>query len=58
MKKNKQMIFDILFIFLGASIYSFGLVTFNMPNNLAEGGVTGITLIIYKLFSINPALAW
>ena len=55
MKKNKQMIFDILFIFLGASIYSFGLVTFNMPNNLAEGGVTGITLIIYKLFSINPA---
>lgn len=55
MKKNTQIILDLILIFLGASIYSFGLVTFNMPNNLAEGGVTGITLIIYNLFHINPA---
>ena len=55
MKTNKQIILDILFIFLGASIYSFGLVTFNMPNQLAEGGVTGITLIIYHLSHFNPA---
>ncbi|MBO0476839.1 YitT family protein [Vagococcus sp. DIV0080] len=55
MKKTKQMVTDIIFIFLGASIYSFGLVTFNMPNQLAEGGITGITLIIYNLFGLNPA---
>lgn len=28
-----------------------------MANNLAEGGMTGITLIIYNLFNINPALS-
>ncbi|MEG0285133.1 MULTISPECIES: YitT family protein [Vagococcus] len=57
MKKNGQIALDLILIFLGASIYSFGLVTFNMPNNLAEGGVTGITLIIYNLFHINPAFS-
>lgn len=55
MKLNKQVFFDILLIFLGASIYSFGLVTFNIPNQLAEGGVTGLTLIIYNWTGFNPA---
>ena len=57
MRQKKQMFIDILIIFLGTSIYSFGLVTFNIPNQLAEGGITGVTLIIYNLFHINPALS-
>jgi uncharacterized membrane-anchored protein YitT (DUF2179 family) len=48
---------SILFILLGAAIYAFGLVNFNMKNMLAEGGVTGITLIFYNLFSIDPAVS-
>ncbi|MCO7176165.1 YitT family protein [Sporolactobacillus kofuensis] len=48
---------NILFILLGAAIYAFGLVNFNMKNMLAEGGVTGITLILYNLFSIDPAIS-
>lgn len=46
---------NILLIILGAAIMSFGLVYFNMENNLADGGFTGITLILYFIFNINPA---
>ncbi|AOH55502.1 YitT family protein [Peribacillus muralis] len=44
-----------LFILFGAGIFAFGLVHFNMQNNLAEGGFTGLTLIIYQLVGINPS---
>ncbi|MFC0188559.1 YitT family protein [Fictibacillus aquaticus] len=46
---------NIFFILIGAAIFSFGIVHFNMTNNLAEGGFTGITLILYFLFSIDPS---
>lgn len=46
-----------LFILLGSAILAFGLVYFNMENNLADGGFTGITLILYFVFSINPAIS-
>lgn len=35
-----------LFILLGSAIFSFGVIYFNMQNNLAEGGFTGILLIL------------
>jgi len=47
---------NILFILLGAAIFSFGIVNFNMKNNLAEGGFTGINLILYFLFHISPSI--
>lgn len=46
---------NILFILLGAAILSFGIVNFNMQNNLAEGGFTGITLLLYFLFHWDPS---
>ena len=46
---------NIFFILVGAGIFAFGLVHFNMQNNLAEGGFTGLTLIIYQLIGINPS---
>ncbi len=46
---------NILFILLGSAIFAFGLVHFNMQNELAEGGFTGITLILYFLFHIDPS---
>ncbi len=52
---NGLRIKNILFILLGAAIFSFGLVHFNMQNNLAEGGFTGLTLIIYQLTGFNPS---
>ena len=58
---GKKMIFglrikNILFILLGAAIFSFGIVHFNMQNNLSEGGFTGITLLFYFLWDWDPAI--
>ncbi|TCP31622.1 uncharacterized membrane-anchored protein YitT (DUF2179 family) [Scopulibacillus darangshiensis] len=48
---------NVLFILLGSAIFAFGLVNFNIKNKLAEGGITGITLILYNLFHIDPAIS-
>lgn len=48
---------NIFFILLGSAIFAFGLVHFNMQNNLAEGGFTGITLLLYFLFNIDPSIS-
>ncbi|EJN94694.1 YitT family protein [Streptococcus ratti] len=45
---------NIIFITLGAAIYAFGFVNFNMANHIAEGGMAGLTLVIHALFGINP----
>lgn len=47
---------NIFFILLGSAIFSFGIVHFNMQNNLAEGGFTGITLLLYFLYNIDPSI--
>lgn len=46
---------NVVFILIGAAIMSFGLVHFNMQNKLAEGGITGITLLFYFLFKWDPS---
>lgn len=48
---------NIVFILLGAAIFSFGLVHFNMQHNLGEGGFTGITLLLFFLWDIDPAIS-
>lgn len=47
---------NVLFILLGSAIFSFGIVHFNMQNNLGEGGFTGITLLLYFLWEWDPAI--
>lgn len=49
---------NVFFILLGSAIFSFGIVHFNMQNNLGEGGFTGITLLLYFLWSWDPALTY
>jgi len=48
---------NIIFILIGSGIFGFGLVHFNIQNNLAEGGFTGITLLLYFLFKIDPSIS-
>lgn len=48
---------NIFFILLGSAIFSFGIVHFNMQNNLGEGGFTGITLLLYFLWEWDPAIS-
>ncbi|SDN36771.1 YitT family protein [Alkalicoccus daliensis] len=52
---NRVHVKNIFFILIGTAILSFGLVYFNMENNLADGGFTGITLILFFIFDLNPA---
>lgn len=47
---------NIIGIIVGAAIFSFGFVHFNMQNQLGEGGFSGITLILYFTLKWDPAL--
>nr|WP_311318543.1 YitT family protein [Levilactobacillus brevis] len=46
---------DLLMIGIGYAMFAFGLVFFNIANHLADGGISGITLIFRALFHIDPA---
>lgn len=54
--QNMKYVKEILGILLGAAIFSFGFVHFNMQNGLGEGGFSGITLILYFTLNWDPAL--
>lgn len=45
------------FILLGTAVYAFGLLYFIIPNQLMEGGLTGITVLLNYIFNISPSLS-
>ncbi len=47
---------NIIGILLGAAIFSFGFLHFNIQNELGEGGFSGITLILYFTLNWDPAI--
>lgn len=47
-----KTILSYLVIILGALLAAYSLDTFLIPNNILDGGVTGISIIISKVFSI------
>lgn len=47
----------ILPIMLGTAVFAFGLLYFIIPNQLMEGGVTGITVLLNYAFGISPSLS-
>ncbi|WP_242142670.1 MULTISPECIES: YitT family protein [unclassified Bacillus cereus group] len=53
--KTNLKIHNVIFILIGSAIFSFGIVNINIENHLAEGGFTGITLLLYFLFSLDPS---
>lgn len=48
----------VLFIFIGAAIVAFGLIHFNIENQLAEGGFTGISLILHFTLGIKTSISY
>lgn len=44
-------------IIAGSAIYAFGLMYFIIPNELMEGGVTGITVLLNYAFNISPSIS-
>lgn len=47
---------DIIMITLGAFIFALAVNVFVIPNDLGEGGVTGVTIILYYLYGWSPGL--
>lgn len=47
---------NIIGILLGAAIFSFGFLHFNIQNELGEGGFSGITLILFFTLNWDPAI--
>lgn len=43
-------------IIVGALIFSLAVNVFAIPNNLGEGGVTGLTMMLYYLLGWTPAI--
>jgi uncharacterized membrane-anchored protein YitT (DUF2179 family) len=52
----KKRIVDIACLMVGAFFFALAVNLFVIPNDLAEGGVTGITIILYYLFQWSPGL--
>lgn len=44
-------------IILGTAIYALGLLYFIIPNQLMEGGITGVTVLLKYAFNIQPSLS-
>ena len=47
---------NLLLIFLGSCILAFGSFNFNYQNNVTEGGVLGLLLLIKNIFDISPSI--
>ncbi|MTT33197.1 DUF2179 domain-containing protein [Terrilactibacillus sp. BCM23-1] len=54
--KNKNII-NILFILAGSFLFAIGINTFVIPLNLGEGGVTGLSIILFYLFHLSPSIS-
>lgn len=52
----KKRILDITHLIIGAFIFALAINLFVIPNDLGEGGVTGVTIILYYLFEWSPGL--
>ncbi|PEJ60111.1 hypothetical protein CN692_02135 [Bacillus sp. AFS002410] len=55
MRKN---FVDIIYLLVGSAIFAVGVNFFAIPNKLAEGGFTGITMITYYLFNWSPDVVY
>lgn len=53
--EERVRLFDLLMIAIGAAAYAFALIKFNIANQLADGGISGVTLILKGVFNFNPA---
>ena len=54
---TKYNSFELIMITLGCSIYAFSLDLVSIPSGLADGGLSGITLIIRHFFHINLGIS-
>lgn len=52
----KKRIYELLMLVIGAFLFALAVNLFVIPNDYGEGGVTGITIILYYLLGWSPAI--
>lgn len=52
----KQKGIDMIFLIAGSLMFALAVNLFIIPNTFGEGGVTGLTIILYYLFQWSPGL--
>ncbi|API88688.1 hypothetical protein BKP56_05025 [Marinilactibacillus sp. 15R] len=52
---NKETVKNMILIILGSFLYAISVNVFTVPNDLAEGGLTGFSLILFYLTNIEPS---
>lgn len=52
----KKRMLDLLTMSMGAFIFALAINLFVIPHHFGEGGVTGVTIILYYLFAWSPGL--
>ncbi|GGG15787.1 membrane protein [Lysinibacillus alkalisoli] len=52
----KKFLYDLVMLIIGSFIFALAINLFAIPNELGEGGVTGITIIAYYLFQWAPSI--
>ena len=52
----KKLALDIFIIMIGAFLFALAINLFVIPNDLGEGGVTGITIILYYVMEWSPSI--
>lgn len=53
----KETIKNLFLVLLGTFIFSVTINSIIIPNSLGEGGVTGLTLLLYYVLDISPAIS-
>ncbi|WP_105993463.1 YitT family protein [Staphylococcus simulans] len=53
---NKKTWRDIALVVFGSFMFSFGVNTFIISAQLGEGGVTGLSIVLYYAFHLSPAV--
>lgn len=51
----KKKIFDLFFVLLGISLAFIGINGFLLPNGFIDGGVTGLSMLVSKLWKVDLA---
>lgn len=51
MNRKRDFFYDMLFFVLGTSLLGLSISCFAAPNNIASGGITGVAIVIFSLFS-------
>ncbi|MNO34626.1 hypothetical protein D3C76_246660 [compost metagenome] len=52
----KKLTHDLFYLVLGAFLFALAVNVFVIPNELGEGGVTGVSIILYYVFQWSPSL--